>query len=214
MTDVCPAAAAPPVATTRARKRIGTGEWNQLARLWPRFGVELDRVAALNPAVLEVGFGHGESLLASAVAHPGVAVLGVELYTRGAIQAMRALAADPAAAGARIVLADARAVAALLPAGSLRMVNVLFPDPWPKRRQRHRRLLDEPFLGLLFSRLRPGGTLHVASDWPDYLAVVETILATHPGAIPAEPPPRPPTRFETRARNDGRPVADLAWRHL
>jgi tRNA (guanine-N7-)-methyltransferase len=198
------------IATTRTRKRVYPGEWNQLERLWPRFGVRLDQVHALRPAVLEVGFGHGESLVAAGRAHPGVTVLGVELYTRGVIQAMRALEAEPHGE-VRIVMDDAREVVAALPPDSLVAVNVLFPDPWPKRRQRHRRLLDRWFLELVTSRLQVGGRLHVASDWPDYLAAVAAVMADREDVAPVEAPPRLPTRFEGRARRDGRPVGDRAW---
>jgi tRNA (guanine-N7-)-methyltransferase len=202
----------PSVATTRARKRVGPGQRACFERLWPVYGVELAGVVGFGPEVLEVGFGHGESLLGAARADPTARVLGVELYTRGAIEAMRNL--DAASVGAdrvRIVLDDARQVVAAVPAGSLRAISVLFPDPWPKRRQRHRRLLEEGFLALLLSRLRAGGLLHVASDCADYMADVAVLMAGRPEAAKVQPPARAVTRFEARAGRSGQAVTDLAW---
>jgi tRNA (guanine-N7-)-methyltransferase len=99
----------------------------------------------------------------------------------------------------------------MLAPGSLDEVRVLFPDPWPKVRHHKRRLVSPTFVRLAASRLRTGGRLHVATDWPHYAAQVLQVVRACPelagGAVPR--PERPVTRFEQRARAAGRPVSDV-----
>ena len=104
------------------------------------------------------------------------------------------------------VLADA------LAPGSLDEVRVFFPDPWPKARHAKRRLVTPAFAALVADRLRPGGRLHVATDWASY---AEQVLAVVVGASPdlelrrRERGDRPLTRFERRGLAAGRAIADV-----
>jgi tRNA (guanine-N7-)-methyltransferase len=100
----------------------------------------------------------------------------------------------------RVVEADAREVLRdLLGPGSLVEVRVFFPDPWPKARHAKRRLVTTEFADLVASRLRVGGTLHVATDWASYARQALSVLEQHPGvragvARARRPPPSPASR--------------------
>ena len=61
------------------------------------------------------------------------------------------------------------------PDGSLAGIRIFFPDPWPKRKHRKRRLVQPAFVALAASRLRPGGILHMATDWPDYATQMRAV---------------------------------------
>jgi tRNA (guanine-N7-)-methyltransferase len=94
-------------------------------------------------------------------------------------------------------------------AGSVHVFHVYFPDPWPKKRQRKRRLLDAVFLELLGERLETGGLLRVATDHPGYAEELAVLLQTVPSfeeldwdALPAPPP----THYEIKYRAEGRPI--------
>ncbi len=98
--------------------------------------------------------------------------------------------------------------------GSVRAFHVYFPDPWPKKKQRKRRLLDGPGLEILASRLEPGGLLRIATDHAGYAAAIGPALETVPDlerldrgdALPAPPE----THYEIKYRSEGRPI----WRFL
>lgn len=201
------------------RGRIGPTQSAALARLRPALGVDVDG-APLDPAalfgrtaplVLEVGSGTGEVAAALAAAEPGRDVLAVEVHTPGVANLLRLVEAA-GLPNVRVVEGDARVVLRdMLPPSSLDEVRVLFPDPWPKARHRKRRLVDPAFAALAAARLRPGGRLHVATDWPDYAEQVLQVLAGCPdllGGVVARPP-RPVTRFEARALAAGRQVTDV-----
>jgi tRNA (guanine-N7-)-methyltransferase len=93
--------------------------------------------------------------------------------------------------------------------GSVREFHVYFPDPWPKKRQRKRRLLDAVFLETLARRLEPGGLLRIATDHPGYAGELEPLVRTvrELEELPwsARPFP-PPTHYEIKYRAEGRPI--------
>jgi tRNA (guanine-N7-)-methyltransferase len=163
------------------------------------------------PVVLEIGFGTGEATAALAAADPGRDVLAVDVHTPGVANLLRLLDAG-GLGNVRVAEGDALVLLRdMIGPGALDEVRVLFPDPWPKSRHHKRRLVTPPFAALVVSRLRPGGRLHVATDWPHYAEQVLAVVATEPslagGAVPR--PARPVTRFEQRARTAGRPVVDV-----
>jgi tRNA (guanine-N7-)-methyltransferase len=191
--------------------------------LWPRFGLDLapspldpsvvfGRVA---PVVLEIGFGMGETTLAMAAADPARDIVAVDVHTPGAGALLREL--DTAGlTNVRVMVQDAVAVTqTMLPAGSLDEVRVFFPDPWPKQRHQKRRLLSPTVVQLLATRLRPGGRLHVATDWQPYAASALQVVAAEPllvnrfGGFAPRPPERPLTRFEGQGLAKGHTVHDL-----
>ncbi|HEX7718558.1 MAG TPA: tRNA (guanosine(46)-N7)-methyltransferase TrmB, partial [Woeseiaceae bacterium] len=103
---------------------------------------------------------------------------------------------------------------------SLTRINVYFPDPWPKKRHHKRRLLQADFLALAASRLAPGGHLHIATDWQEYAAHIDAIVAACPSFSLAErrehdgdrPLDRPATKFERRGLKLGHRISE--WRLL
>lgn len=111
---------------------------------------------------------------------------------------------------AAIVRSDAhRFVTGCVAADSVRTFHVYFPDPWPKKRQRKRRLLDALFLETLASRLEPGGLLRVKTDHPDYAGELAVLLQTVPALeeIGWESLPEPPpTHYEIKYLAEGRPI--------
>jgi len=102
-------------------------------------------------------------------------------------------------------------------AGSVHAFHVYFPDPWPKKRQRKRRLLDAVFLELLGERLQTGGLLRIATDHPGYAEELAVLLQTVPSleeldwdALPAPPP----THYEIKYRTEGRPIRRFLLRRV
>ena len=90
-------------------------------------------------------------------------------------------------------------------------------DPWPKKRQQKRRLIQPEFVKLLATRLTPRGYLHCATDWEDYaLQILETLagdalLMNMAKDFIPRPPYRPQTKFETRGLKLGHRVWDVLF---
>ena len=165
--------------------------------------------AAWAPALLDIGFGHGESLLALAAAYPHERLLGVEVHAPGQLSAMdRVVAAG--AVHVRVLPADVTDLLPLLAPASLRLIQAVHPDPWPKRRHAGRRLLSGPVLSRCVDLLAPGGVLHVVVDDDTYAAGVRETLAGLP-MQPIELAPPPETKYGRRARAAGRTVHRIAY---
>ena len=161
------------------------------------------------PLEVEIGSGKARFLIEVASREPTRDFLGLELslaYYR--ICRDRVARAD--LPNIRVVRADGRRfVEASLAPSSVSAFHIYFPDPWPKKRQRKRRLLDGVFLETLASRLVPGGLVRIATDHADYVSGVDPILETVGGlerldwdALPSPPP----THYEIKYRAEGRPI--------
>jgi tRNA (guanine-N7-)-methyltransferase len=174
------------------------------------------------PLRVDVGVGDGTATRAWAAAHPGDDVLAVEVHRPGLAKLLDALDRD-GPPNVRVTEADALAVLDALEPGTVRAVRVLFPDPWPKRRHVARRLVDRAFAARVAELLEPGGTLEVATDWPEYAEHARTMVATErrleprtevvdpDGGWRSQRPDRPTTAYEQRGRRAGRPIVDLVW---
>jgi tRNA (guanine-N7-)-methyltransferase len=162
--------------------------------------------------VLEIGFGGGEHLLAGAVASPEAGFIGVEPFVNGMANAVAAIH-DAGLANIRLFDGEALRILDWLPDGSLDRVDILYPDPWPKRRHWKRRVVSAGNLDRLARVLKPGGMFRFASDIPAYvewtLALVLAHLAFAWEATRADDWRKPfanwpGTRYETKALAAGR----------
>jgi tRNA (guanine-N7-)-methyltransferase len=214
----------PPIRTFHPRRgRMSSRHADAHAALWPAYGLIVtdgDRTpldlaelfARPAPVVLEIGFGMGDSLAATAAADPDRGHLGVEVHTPG-IGNLLALIGEQGLTNVRVAHGDAMELAHRIASGALDAVHVFFPDPWPKARHHKRRLIRPDNVALLRDRLRPGGLLHCATDWPHYAAAMAETLDADPGLERADETKgsRPETKFERRGTAAGRPIADLRY---
>jgi tRNA (guanine-N7-)-methyltransferase len=157
-----------------------------------------------NGVTLEIGFGMGAATAEIAQANPDKNYLGVEVHRPGIGRLLWEIE-KRALCNIRIVEHDAVSVTQkMIPPGSLDAIHIFFPDPWPKKRHRKRRLVQRPFTQTLAERLKPGGYLYMATDWEDYAvhALQElTAAAALRNACEGFAPPqdwRPKTGFERK----------------
>jgi tRNA (guanine-N7-)-methyltransferase len=197
-----------------------------LEELWPFYGIEAGEdpidfdviFGRQADRVLEIGFGNGDTLVQAAAQRPDTDFLGIEVHEPGIGHCML-MARENDVENLRVIASDAMDVLRTrIHENSLARINLYFPDPWPKKRHHKRRIVQPPFLELAASRLRPDGTLHIATDWQAYAEHIdETMAATdlfqlderaeHSGENPLD---RFTTKFERRGLRRGHRIWD--WR--
>jgi tRNA (guanine-N7-)-methyltransferase len=162
----------------------------------------------------------GEASAAMAAADPQRNYLAVEVHYAG-IANLLGLLDQAGATNARVAQGDAiTLLTRMLPPGSVDAIHIFFPDPWPKARHHKRRLIRPENIPYLRDALRPGGTLHLATDWPDYAEVMLETIGAEPAFLnifngyAQRPDWRPLTKFEQRGIAEGRPIADLEFRKI
>lgn len=206
--------------------RLTDGQRRALEELLPQYGIEpgnepLDFSAIFGrdaPVWLEIGFGNGDALRHMAARHPEVGFVGIEVHRPGVGHLLRAID-EEGLTNVRVIRADATEVLReRIGDGALDRVLIFFPDPWPKKRHHKRRLIQPAFVRELARILRPGGVLHLATDWADYAEHMREALATDADFTLADagaterPECRPHTRFEQRGVRKGHEVHDLLYR--
>lgn len=162
---------------------------------------------------LEVGFGAGEHLIFQLLHHPTVGIIGAEPFLNGVASALRAAREQAVAGRMRCHNDDVVDLLSWLPRESLGRAFMLFPDPWPKKRHRDRRLFSPAFLAKLLPALKRGAEFRFASDIADYAAQAIDIAEGCPqleiariftSAERQTVPDWPQTRYELKAVREGR----------
>ena len=171
-----------------------------------------------NRASLEVdlGCGDGSFLAAVAAANPARNFLGIERMPGRARSACRKIEFG-SLTNARILQVEiSYAVRHLLPAASVAVFRLMFPDPWPKRRHFRRRVFTEDFLAVIHRALAPDGTLRIATDESDYFREIERLAARSLDFIKItdNEAPASASTFEKRFRQDGLEIHRLVLRKV
>ncbi|WIY52887.1 tRNA (guanosine(46)-N7)-methyltransferase TrmB [Devosia sp. YIM 151766] len=162
--------------------------------------------------VIEIGYGGGEHLARKAAEEPETGFIGCEVFTGGIGKMVGAIEAG-ALANVRLFTDDALKLLTVLPAGSIDAVYLLYPDPWPKTRHHKRRFVSPTTLAELARVIRPGGLFYFATDIEDYAnwTLAHIVRAPEfafnpdaPGSWHLPYPGWQPTRYEQKARREGR----------
>lgn len=222
--EVPPEEAGPRFYGRRHGRRLRTGRKRLLDSVLPQLRLDRpDKDGLLDLAhlfarpmtgyALEIGFGAGEHLAWQARSHPETGFVGCEPFVNG----ITTLLAEIEAHGLdniRIFPDDSRLLLPFLPTAGIARCFVLFPDPWPKRRHRERRLVNPAMLDQLARLMADGAKLRLASDHPlmvDWMLMHGRAhpafdwLAQHPADWQTRPADWPPTRYEAKALH-GQPV--------
>lgn len=213
--------------------RTGPGQVRAYEQYGPKYLLNyrpqpLDVAAAFGrsaPLILEIGFGMGSATAHIAQQRPQDNFLACEVHEPG-VGALLKLIGEGGIENIRILRHDAVEVLDhMLPEQSLDGVHIFFPDPWHKSRHHKRRLIQGPFVNRLARHLKPGGILHLATDWEPYAEQMHAVLSAEPllantaaapgphGCAP-KPDYRPLTKFENRGLKLGHGVWDLLYRRV
>ena len=168
--------------------------------------------------IVEIGFGMGETLLQMATDEPTKNFVGIEVHRPGIGKLLHHIAENDLK-NLWIICQDAKeAMINCFKSNSIDKIFILFPDPWPKKRHQKRRLIQSNFVALLTEKLKPGGILHLATDWKPYAEQMLEILEQSKDLENEngsgnywECPKRPETKFERRGKQLGYDVWDLLF---
>ena len=202
--------------------RLTSGQSKALEELWPKFGRTIcegtfsaeQQFSSKGPVYLEIGFGMGDSLAEQARSNPSANYLGVEVHRPG-VGHLLMLIEKYRLRNLCIYFEDSIAVLTeVIPDRSLDVVQIFFPDPWPKKKHHKRRILKQEFTGLLQQKLKSGGIVHVATDWRPYAKEIKHVFALNSKFTKIPAPSRPQTKFESRGVKLGHNIYDLAFKLL
>jgi tRNA (guanine-N7-)-methyltransferase len=214
----------------RRGKTIRPQQAQALADGLARYRLDLDRAAPVDIRTLfsaevadvrlEIGFGGGEHLRHEAAGHPGTGFIGVEPFVNSMAKMMASLA-DAPLDNLRVYDNDATQLLDWLPDASLSGIDLLYPDPWPKKKHWKRRFVSGVNLDRFARVLKAGGTFRFASDIDTYVNWTLLHCAAHGGfaweAAQADDwrkayPGWPGTRYEAKALREERTPAYLTFR--
>jgi tRNA (guanine-N7-)-methyltransferase len=175
---------------------------------------------AVDSVRVEIGFGGGEHMIAQAEQNPATGFIGIEPFVNGMAKALAAIEARKLA-NIRLDFGDATFLLAWLPPASLACVDLIYPDPWPKRRHWKRRFVQDRSIAEIARVLRLGGEFRFATDIADYAAWTLEHFARSPHftwtAERADDWRRPwpgfsGTRYQAKAKREGRMPCYLIFR--
>jgi tRNA (guanine-N7-)-methyltransferase len=203
----------------RSGKKLHGGQQAVFDATLPALEIKLD--GALDPRTLfpdahklivEIGYGGGEHLALEAGRHPQTGYIGCEVFTGGIGKMVQAVATQDLR-NVRLYTDDALKLLLALPDATVDEIYLLYPDPWPKTRHHKRRFVSPTTLAQLARVIRPGGQFHFATDIEDYANwTLAHIVRTQdfmfdpgqPGSWHEPYPGWEPTRYEQKARREGR----------
>ena len=164
--------------------------------------------------VCEIGSGMGEASSQIAFENPESGYLAVEVHKPG-IGALLIRANNLGIKNLRVINEDIYLVLRdYIPDSSFDAFHIFFPDPWPKRRQHKRRLLNPEFIETLARKLKSGGRVNIATDWQPYAKEIESNFAkskSFNGGVIQRPTWRPLTKFESKGLGKEHLVTDLQY---
>lgn len=204
-------------------ERMTKAQSEALLNHWNKFELPLQGV--INPrevftsfepkeVIVEIGSGMGEATAQIAKSHPENGYVAVEVHKPG-IGALIIRAEKDGIRNLKIIQGDIWDVFNhhLLDA-SVDAFHIFFPDPWPKRKQNKRRLLQGEFISLLAEKVRPGGRIHIATDWLPYAKEIEKNFSQSQeftGGVVQRPQWRPLTKFEGKGIRKQHQVTDFTY---
>ena len=203
-----------------------------LANFLPQFALDLAQPAPrdlrslfpvpVDAVAMEIGFGGGENFAREAAADANTGFIGCEPFINGMASAL-ALIEQNGSRNLRLHLGDAIELIDWLPDGSLARVELLYPDPWPKKRHWKRRFVSDETIARLARIMRPGATFRFATDIPHYAEwTLIRFLRSPAFAWTAERaddwrkpwPGFAGTRYEAKALREGRVPCYLVFRRV
>jgi tRNA (guanine-N7-)-methyltransferase len=171
---------------------------------------------------VEIGFGGGEHLVEEARAFPAIGFIGCEPYVNGMAKILSQIEGHTIG-NIKLFAGDAAELLAWMPSQSLQRIDLIHPDPWPKRRHWKRRFVQDATIAAMARALKPGGEFRFVCDIDDYVGWTLAHLARSPHFVWLaeraddwrEPwPGYTMTRYGRKAAREGRKSVYLRFRRI
>lgn len=210
--------------------RITEGQEAAFKQWWPSYGLSLfSGTLAENgglresaPLIVEVGFGMGDSLWQMVKQAPEADFVGIEVHPPGVGRLINNAGKDELT-NLKVYMADATDVMTdCIADNSIDRFQLYFPDPWHKKKHHKRRIVQPEFVNLIVQKLKPGGIIHMATDWENYAEHMIEVLKEISGiaclggedGYAEKPSYRPHTKFEARGERLGHGVWDILYQKI
>ena len=192
-----------------------------MTQSWDRYAIEIKSELILNQifpektkVIMEIGSGMGEATAQIAKANPEVGYVAVEMHSPG-LAALLILINQMELENIKLIREDATYLLANhIPDNSLDGIHLLFPDPWPKNRQHKRRMVQSKFIEMVGRKLKPGGYIHIATDWQPYADWIKVRFdnsESFSGGVVDRPSWRVLSKFEGQGLRKGHQVTDFKY---
>ena len=192
-----------------------------MTQSWDRYAIEIKSELILNQifpektkVIMEIGSGMGEATAQIAKANPEVGYVAVEMHSPG-LAALLILINQMELENIKLIREDATYLLANhIPDNSLDGIHLLFPDPWPKNRQHKRRMVQSEFIEMMGRKLKPGGFIHIATDWQPYADWIKVRFdksGSFSGGVVDRPSWRVLSKFEGQGLRKGHQVTDFKY---
>ena len=192
-----------------------------MTQSWDKYAIEIKSELNLNQifpektkVIMEIGSGMGEATAQIAKANPEVGYVAVEMHSPG-LAALLILINQMELENIKLIREDATYLLANhIPDNSLDGIHLLFPDPWPKNRQHKRRMVQSEFIEMVGRKLKPGGFIHIATDWQPYADWIKVRFdksGSFSGGVVDRPSWRVLSKFEGQGLRKGHQVTDFKY---
>lgn len=210
--------------------RMTEGQKNAFDTWWPIYGLSLfdglidpqEIFGREAPLVVEVGFGMGDSLLEMAKSESEKDFIGIEVHPPGVGRLIHRAGSEHIK-NLRVYMADAKDVLEdCIPDASISRFQLFFPDPWHKKKHHKRRIVQPDFVERVVSKLAPGASFHLATDWENYADHMMEVMSNESSLentssdylFSTKPDYRPDTKFEKRGERLGHGVWDMLFKKV
>lgn len=171
----------------RRKGRITSSQKYALENLLPKYGIQYSADLGIipdsflgdpeSPLIIDIGFGNGELLVSVANENTQTHFVGIEVYDAGIGHCLK-LIDENNLKNLKIISGDAVEVLKFgIVDASISEINLLFPDPWPKKRHHKRRIINGDFIQLISKKLMPNGLVNISTDWENYAEQIDALFS-------------------------------------
>ena len=165
------------------------------------------------PLIVDIGFGDGELLVATAEDHAESNFIGIEVYDAGIGHCLK-LIEQRKVNNLKLISGDAVEVMKFgIPDSSINQINLFFPDPWPKKRHHKRRIINNEFILLMSKKLAENGIVNISTDWEDYADQIDDLFSKRGEFLEKSSTERNvSTKFEKRGISLGHDIFNFRYK--
>ena len=207
----------------RRKGRITSSQKSALKNLLPKYGAvyssdmgQLSSSLLGNPKfplIVDIGFGDGELLVATAEDHAESNFIGIEVFDAGIGNCLKLLE-QRKVNNLKLISGDAVEVMMFgIADNSINQINLFFPDPWPKKRHHKRRIINNEFILLMSKKLAENGIVNISTDWEDYADQIDDLFSKRGEFLETSSTARNvSTKFEKRGISLGHDIFNFRYK--